>query len=315
MQQPITGTPETKQFYNRTGWRERRGKTVDGDLVGVKEDGPIRIELDRLHVGRARAALAGVGEPLSLLECGCGGSPATVLLDLCSSYTGVDFSSRGLELAGTQLAAAGVPYELLEADACNLPFDDNTFDAVYSANMIYHIADWRAQRTALDQLLRVTRPGGVLILIAANPHPLLFPARLIRRLLAEAPLIGPLLNRIRRKPPLPYHPMPLHWMRRVLSRWGPVQIVSAGLPSTAFSQRVTEYRGMGRILWKLIRRLDRSFPRASAWLGNYVQITVTKTAVAAEFQCSGAGAVWLGSERDHSAGDPAGVPACTRLPV
>ena len=44
--------------------------------------------------------------------------------------------------------------------------------------MLYHIPDSAGQRSALHEMLRVVRPGGVLVLITANPRPLLFPIRL-----------------------------------------------------------------------------------------------------------------------------------------
>ncbi|HUW84359.1 MAG TPA: class I SAM-dependent methyltransferase [Phycisphaerae bacterium] len=276
MTKRIAGSRATKEFYDREGWQERDGKLVDTELFGVKEDGPIRIELHRLHASRVRSALDKAGNGLRLLECGCGGSPATTLLDLCATYTGIDFSSTGLQVARGKLDATGTPYVLANADVCNLPFHDNVFDAVYSAHTIYHIDNPEAQKAALDAMLRVTRPGGVVVLIAANPRPLLFPVRLTRRLLADAPIVGYLLNRLRPKPLLPYQPMSLGWMRRAMSRWGPVEIVSHGIDSTAFSQRVTEYKGIGRLLWRLIRWLEVNFPRMSAYLGNYVQVTVAK---------------------------------------
>src|ERR1019366_1348027 len=39
---------QTKRFYNESGWKERNGESIDRDLFGVKEDGPIRSELHRL---------------------------------------------------------------------------------------------------------------------------------------------------------------------------------------------------------------------------------------------------------------------------
>src|SRR5580698_3136435 len=95
----ITGTEETQRFYNETGWQQQDGVLVDRHLFGVKEDGPIRVELHRLHEARIRAALSEAGTPLNLLECGCGGNPERNLLDLCSSYTGVDFSDTGIQAA------------------------------------------------------------------------------------------------------------------------------------------------------------------------------------------------------------------------
>jgi SAM-dependent methyltransferase len=274
----LSGTERTKRFYEERGWKEEDGASVDRKLFGVKEDGPIRIRLYRLHMDRVRAGLSSAGAPLNLLECGCGGNPDRQVIDLCSRYTGVDFSEVGLDMARASFADVGIPHEFRAADVCHLPFPDATFDAVYSAHMIYHIEDPRAQEAALAEFLRVVRPGGTVVLVAANPRPLAFPIRLVRRILADLPVFGPLFNKARAKSPIPYKPMPIGWMRQRLMRGGnSVSVVTYAIPSTTFNQKVTEYEGLGKLVWKGIQWLDVNCPRLSAYLGNYV-IYVAKKA-------------------------------------
>ena len=274
----VTGTEQTQRFYDETGWKEQDGASIDHHLFGVKEDGPIRVELYRLHQDRIRSALSQAGTGLNLLECGCGGNPERQLLDLCSRYTGVDFSETGLQMARSSFADVGIPHEFRTADVCALPFEDGAFDAVYCSHLIYHIVDPAAQDAALAEFVRVVRPGGVVVLIAANPRPLAFPMRLARRLLADTPLVGSMLNRLRSSPPLPYKPMPIGWMRRRLVRGGTVEVIAADIPSTNFYRNVTEFKGLGKFLWKSIRRLDVNHPKLSAYLGNYVILTCRKAA-------------------------------------
>src|SRR5947209_10535528 len=156
------GSEHTRRFYDQKGWTIERGRSVDRKLFGVKEDGPIRIELRQLSMTRVRTALSRAGTALNLLECGCGGQPEKGILDLCSRYTGVDFSLTGLHLARRTLFKASTPIQFVNADVCELPFEDEWFDAVYCAHMIYHVDDLRAQESALSELMRVIRPGGVL---------------------------------------------------------------------------------------------------------------------------------------------------------
>lgn len=276
MSEQLKGTEETKKFYNREGWRIRDGQTTDSRLFWTKESGPIRQELRELHRQRVRLALSRAGEKLNLLECGCGGSPALMLLDICSQYTGVDFSEKGLELAKSKLESKSIPYQLKLADVCQLPFEKEQFDAVYSAHMLYHIENPLAQKAALNEMFRVIKPGGVVVLIVANPRPLLFPIRLVIRLVADTPVIGSIANRLRFKPVLPYNPRPLGWMRRQLNCYGSLEIVTHSLPSTYFNQHISEHNSIGKNLWRILRWLDIKFPKLSAYLGSYVQITVTK---------------------------------------
>jgi ubiquinone/menaquinone biosynthesis C-methylase UbiE len=276
MKERIKGSEVTRRFYDHKGWTIEDGHTVDRKLFGVRNDGPIKIELHRLFLARLRAALSRAGTELNLLECGCGGQPEKSNLDLCSRYTGVDFSITGLQRARSALLDSSVPIQLLSADVCSLPFKDNSFDAVFSAHMIYHIDSVKAQNAALSELMRVVRPGGVLVLVTANPRPLLFPLRFLKRLVMDSPVLGPIINRIRSTPPLPYRPMRIGWTRTRLARNGKVRVAVSSMPSTHFSQHLTEHTGIGKQAWRAVRWLTVNRPVLSAYLGNYVMMVCHK---------------------------------------
>lgn len=273
--QRITGTAATREFYDREGWkRTADGQLRDHDLFGVKNDGPIRRELHERRCDRIRDALAPRG--LKMIECGCGGAPATWLAQLCSHYTAVDFSQTGLAEAAQALRRIGVGFDVVGADMCRLPFADESFDAAYSANAVYHIDSAAAQAKAFAEIMRVVRRGGTAVFVLANPFPLLFPVRLARRAMAAVPGLSWLLRRFRPKPPLPFLPMRLGWMRRQLQRWGTVRIIGYRMASTAVNQNVSERSGMGRLMWRVMRFVETRCPRAAARLGNYVTIIVRK---------------------------------------
>ena len=67
-------------------------------------------------------------------------------------------------IASKRIAAAGVGdrVEILEGDATALAFADATFDAAVSMQVIEYLAE---PDTALQQLVRVLRPGGRLVII------------------------------------------------------------------------------------------------------------------------------------------------------
>jgi SAM-dependent methyltransferase len=52
---------------------------------------------------------------------------------------------------------------VLDGDATRLPFADDTFDSAGSFTMLHHVATERQQNAVLAEILRVLRPGGVLI--------------------------------------------------------------------------------------------------------------------------------------------------------
>lgn len=71
--------------------------------------------------------------------------------------TGVDFTERAVGITRQRLEAEGLSAELRIADAEYLPFQDGSFDLVYSWGVLHHTPD-TAQ--AMRELQRVLAPGG-----------------------------------------------------------------------------------------------------------------------------------------------------------
>jgi ubiquinone/menaquinone biosynthesis C-methylase UbiE len=271
----VKGTAATKDFYDRIGWQRQDGVLIDHTLFAVRNPGPVLRSLIAHRQATIRACLG--GHRLHLAEFGCGGSPATFLANSCRRYTAVDFSAAGLAEAARSLQATGVTYETVKADMTDLPMADGSFDVAYSAQAIYHIANADAQAAAFSEIMRVVRPGGRALFVLVNPFPVLFPWRALRRMLAMTPVINTLLNKLRAKPPLPYLPMPLGWMRRKLQRSGRVTIVTYAIPSFWFDQHVSETSPLTGWMWRTARWIETNWPRLSARLGCYVLIVVEKS--------------------------------------
>jgi ubiquinone/menaquinone biosynthesis C-methylase UbiE len=104
-------------------------------------------------------------EGRALLDVGCGTGPLLVAASKHSPRAGVDIALRWLLVARKRLQAAGVDVPLICACAEALPFKPASFDVVALDSAIEHFQD---QPRALDQALRVLRPGGCLF--AATPN-------------------------------------------------------------------------------------------------------------------------------------------------
>jgi len=102
--------------------------------------------------------------------------------------TGADFSTGMLQTG--RAAADGADLYWVAADALQLPFVDECFDAVTSGYLVRNVLD--IPRTLREQL-RVLRPGGRIIILESSPPP----ASLLRPLIElHLRLVIPLLGRL-----------------------------------------------------------------------------------------------------------------------
>lgn len=93
-----------------------------------------------------------------LLEVGCGmGSDLVQFARGGARVTGLDYTPRSVEITRRRFDVYGLAGRFLVGDAENLPFDEASYDVVYSNGVLHHTPD--TQR-AIDEVYRVLRPGG-----------------------------------------------------------------------------------------------------------------------------------------------------------
>ena len=97
----------------------------------------------------------------TVLECACGtGLLSAVIAPRCKALTATDFAPRMLKRAEKNCSSfTNVTFR--QADILSLDFQDNAFDKVVAGNVI-HLLD--EPMKALNELNRVCRPGGMLII-------------------------------------------------------------------------------------------------------------------------------------------------------
>jgi len=117
-----------------------------------------------LHPGRVDAIRRmGIRSGERVLEVGVGTGINAALYPRDCSVTGIDLSGPMLEKARERVARKGVRnVRLVQMDAANLKFADDTFDIVYAPYVISVVPDPVA---VAREMRRVCRPGGRIVIL------------------------------------------------------------------------------------------------------------------------------------------------------
>jgi SAM-dependent methyltransferase len=132
---------------------------ASGDYAAVGARFPITAEL------LCEAVDLRAGERVLDVACGNGNAALAAARRFCQ-VTGVDYVPELLERARQRAKAEGLEATFQEADAEDLPFPDDSFDAVLSTCGAMFAPD--QERTAAE-LLRVCRPGGRIGMVNWTP--------------------------------------------------------------------------------------------------------------------------------------------------
>jgi SAM-dependent methyltransferase len=114
-----------------------------------------------LDVVRRRLAHPG---SVRALDVGCGGGLIDRHLGALGSLTGIDPSEPMIEAART--ANPKVDYRV--ADGTQLPFEDGSFDLAFAVCVLHHVPP-PDRPVFVAELARVTRPGGLAVVLEHNP--------------------------------------------------------------------------------------------------------------------------------------------------
>jgi len=161
-----TAPCESDTYWRRVGGSERWAAHVPGSrsYFDAMEAHRYRTQPDifafaqftRYH--RKRVLEIGVGSGTDFVQWVRAGAEAY----------GVDLTEAAVETTRARLDVYGLSCaDLRTADAEALPYEDDTFDLVYSWGVLHHTPD---TRLAIAEALRVTKPGGTVKLMLYNRH-------------------------------------------------------------------------------------------------------------------------------------------------
>ncbi|MCF4969376.1 methyltransferase domain-containing protein [Nostoc sp. CMAA1605] len=157
-----------QQFYDTSSglWEQIWGEHMHHGYYGV--DGKAKKDRRQAQIDLIEELLswAGVKTAENILDVGCGigGSSLYLAAKFNAQATGITLSpvqaARATERA--QEANLSDKSQFLVADAQAMPFDDNTFDLVWSLESGEHMPD---KTKFMQECYRVLKPGGTLIMV------------------------------------------------------------------------------------------------------------------------------------------------------
>jgi len=202
---------QVRDFYDRYGWAVQAG--LSGEDALFRDFSAAYYPYHERVNARTLECFAGLQG--RLLVAGGGDMPETHvgLARRFAHTTCLDISKLAIEIARRKLEDRG---EFLLGSILDIPKPADYYDAVYCAHVIYHVE--RAQQArAVRELIRVTRPGGRIVVIYVNLESL--PSR-ITRLKGRVPLLWKVQRKPARQPAAGPRPQlyffahPLGWWRQ-----------------------------------------------------------------------------------------------------
>jgi len=145
--------------------------------------GPRNEYIERIRI---RGVLQSIGlhdRDRRILDVGCGTGRGPMALANAgfTNVTAVDFTEAMLNIARQKartLPSGAV--RLVRGDAFSLPFPDGSFDVVLSLKFL-HMFRYSLQQEIIRELLRVCRPGGLLVVEFQSIHKGLFVTRYLEQ--------------------------------------------------------------------------------------------------------------------------------------
>lgn len=153
MAEPSTAATDPSIFDKEERFHDDWADSINIDELMVEESFTAETAFENQYCLERMGLIAS----RKMLDLGCGAGEAAVYFarqgaDVCAT----DLSGGMLRVAAQLAERHGCRIDTVKSSAEELPFEDESFDIVYGANVLHHV-DIPA---TLDQVRRILRPGG-----------------------------------------------------------------------------------------------------------------------------------------------------------
>lgn len=184
---------DIKQFWNENpvgsnfiAYQQDKSFYERYDAFRYRTEGHILQELDAIDFRNKKVLEIGLGQ----------GADSMQIINRGAIYYGIDLTEESVRRIKERFALFNKPYEqVLLANAENIPFDNDSFDIVYSHGVIHHSPNIEK---IVDEIHRVLRPGGqaVIMLYHQNSFNYYISIAFLRRLGLLILVIFPFLTKL-----------------------------------------------------------------------------------------------------------------------
>lgn len=128
------------------------------------------LQMMELEISNIRAYIK---EGFRILDAGCGNGYSTTKLfskDSMNFLTAFDFVPEMVANARRRFQAKtfrSLQFNIYQADIREIPEEENAFDLSYTIRVLINLATWADQMQGIEEIIRVTRPNGLIILSEA----------------------------------------------------------------------------------------------------------------------------------------------------
>jgi SAM-dependent methyltransferase len=262
-----------KDFYETYGWVKADARSGEDTLFREFPEYYYRF-YEKNTLRRTLSCFDGVNG--KVLIAGCGDMPDNhiAIARRFSEISCIDISERALAATAEKI---GDEATYTHGSILHAPFPENAFDAVLCAHVLYHV-DANEQARAVDEMIRVAKPGGRVVIVYSNPDSI-FAREFWRR-----SWLGRLVARRRGrgqpptgKPPLYFACHSLAWWRRFEPRCA-VRFLPWDIMGSQQARLLLRGRMAPILVYRAAAWLERVAPAVAVRLWQYPIVVMEKKA-------------------------------------